>query len=307
METHAIAANVLGPAAEQGIGDEVGRLAATLDRLDPDDWQRPTPCGDAPVATIVAHLTEGAQRLGAAWERQVDAEANQVLLHTFDDPATSPEVTMDTSDPAAVFSAYRAGTGRLRRALGTVRQQDWSWPVWSPLGGVETLAEAVRRWLAHHHVHRADVLAALHRPIDADEDAVRLVAEFVLDALARRGGDTVPAPMTFEVVTSLPGAGTWSLVFEEEAPRPDITSVWKAIVDRYPQPTQLHRIERGSSGTARLQLRAPGEALWRAAFQRDGSWDDIEVHGDDQAREVWATMLDHVAGAPGQGLGQVQS
>lgn len=306
MATHAIAPNLLGLQAEQAIDRETRSFAALLERLPAEAWQETTAAGGATVVAVLAHLAEGAARLASAWQDQLDAEANEVLLHTFDDPATPPTVTMDTSDTGAVLASYRTATARLSQALSTVRQQDWVWPVWSPLGGIETLGEAARRWLAHHHVHRSDIAAALGLATETDEDATRLVAEFVLDAIARRGGEAITPPIVFEVVTSPPGAGTWSLVFDEPDDGADAEDVWQALVGRYPRPTHPHRVERGSSGRARLVVEATGELLWRAAFRRGASWSDVDVHGDDEARSAWDALLERVVSVTGAALGRVQ-
>lgn len=305
MTSHPITPAILGHQAEAAIADDVGTFDRVLGRLGPDDWERPTAAGGAPVATVVAHLAEGAERLAEAWSHQVDAEPNDVLLHTFDDPDVPPSVASPPDDPADVLAAYRSATRALRDALNRVREQDWVWPVWSPLGGVETLAEAARRWVSHHHVHRDDVLAAVNRHEPVDDDTVRLVAEFVLDAIARRGAEDVE-PMIFEVVAGLPGAGTWSLVIDEPEPRPEIRDIWSQLLAHRPQPTQRHRLERGSAGRARVRIDTTGELLWRAAFRRGADWSELVVHGDDHGRAQWEVLLDRLAAATHGALGRVQ-
>lgn len=305
MTSKTIVPNVLGATAERALADDVTALTATLRRLDDEAWQRVTPVGGATVATVAAHLAEGTRKLADAWHARVDAEENEALLHTFDDPATPPQVTMDTAEPRAVLEAYVAATSDLRGTLGAVRQDDWAWPVWSPLGGLETLAEAVRRTLAHHHVHASDIARGLGLRVDPGDGVTRLISEFVLDALARRGGDSVEGPFVVQVVTDLPGAGTWSLVLGEEEPPMSVENVFEAYVGAHPEATPRHRVERGAHPAARVTVRAGGEDLWRAAFRRGASWDDLEVHGDDQAREIWRTVVDR-AMATARGLGRVQ-
>lgn len=304
MTTTTIVPSVLGHQAERAIQREVAALTALLERLPPDDWRRSA--AGFEVAATVAHLAEGADRLAHAWRNRVDVEADSVLLHTFDEPGRGPTVEMDTSDPAAVLAAYRRATSELSQALGGVREEDWSWPVWSPLGGVETLGEAARRWLTHHHVHHVDVCTALDRPAPEDEETSRLAAEFVLDALARRGGDSVTPPFAIEVVTATPGAGTWTLIFEDPKPRVDVEDVWQALVGHTPEALESHRVEHGATDTARVRVKARGRDLWRIAFRRGGSWADLAVHGDDAAREVWRHLVASVAGEETAGLGRVQ-
>lgn len=306
MTSKTIVPNVLGATAERALMHDVAALTSTLRRLDADAWHRSTPVGGAPVATVTAHLAEGAARLAAAWRARVDAEENEALLHTFDDPEVAPEVEMDTSDPDRVLAAYVTATSELRTTLGALRQDDWSWPVWSPLGGLETLAEAVRRTLAHHHVHASDVARGLGLRVDPGEDVTRLVTEFVLDALARRGGQVVSGPpLVVQVVTDPPGAGTWSLILGEEERPTEVHSVYEAFVGAHPESRPRHRVERGAHPSARVTLRGGGEDLWRAAFRRGGSWDELDVHGDDAGRELWSQLLDHAMATP-RGLGRVQ-
>lgn len=305
MTVKPIVPNVLGGAAERALAHDVATLTRALRRLDEQGWRRETPAGGAPVVTIVAHLAEGAGRLSGAWRARVDAEEDAALLHTFDDPATPPEVAMDVSDPDAVLAAYMEATSGLRQTLGAVRQDDWSWPVWSPLGGLETLAEAVRRTLAHHHVHASDIARGLGLRVDPDDDVTRLISEFVLDAVARRGGEVVAEPTVVQVVTDPPGAGTWSLVLADEERPAEVDSVFEAFVGAHPGAGPRHRVERGTHPSARITVRAGGEDLWRAAFRRGGSWDALDVHGDDDGRELWSRVLDRAMAGP-RGIGRVQ-
>lgn len=305
MTSKIIVPNVLGGEAERALALDVAALTATLRRLDEDGWRRETPVGGAPVVTVTAHLAEGARRLSDAWRARVDAEENEALLHTFDDPSAPPQVAMATTDPATVQRAYIDATDELRRTLGAVRQDDWSWPVWSPLGGLETLAEAVRRTLAHHHVHASDIARGLGMRVDPGDEITRLVTEFVLDAVARRGGSVVDGPLVVQVVTDLPGAGTWSLVLGQQRQPAEVDNVYEAFVGAHPEATTRHRVERGAHPEARLTIRAGGEELWRAAFQRGGSWSNLEVHGDDEARASWARIIDRAMAAP-RGIGRVQ-
>lgn len=305
MTSKTIVPSVLGAEAERALAHDVAALSAHLRRLDEDGWQRPSPAGGAPVVVVTAHLAEGLRRLADAWQARVDAEENEALLHTFDDPGSPPEVDMDVSDPAAVLRAYLSATQDLRRTLGAVRQDDWSWPVWSPLGGLEMLAEAVRRTLAHHHVHASDIARGLGLRVDPDDDVTRLLTEFVLDAVARRGGTRVSAPLIVQVITDQPGAGTWSLVLGEEEPPVEVDSVFEAFVGAHPGAGPRHRVERGAHTGARVTVRAGGEDPWRAAFRRGASWSQLEVHGDDDAKRAWEGVVDHAMVGP-RGIGRVQ-
>lgn len=305
MSSKTIVPSVLGGEAERALAHDVAAATIHLRRLDENGWQRPTPAGGAPVVVVTAHLAEGLRRLADAWQARVDAEQDEVLLHTFDDPGSAPDVEMDTSEPEAVRRAYLAATQDLLRTLGALRQDDWSWPVWSPLGGLEMLAEAVRRTLAHHHVHASDIARGLDLRVDPEDDVTRLLSEFVLDAVARRGGAQVSSPLIVQVITDPPGAGTWSLVLGEEEPPVEVDSVFEAFVGSRPGAGPRHRVERGAHTGARLAVRAGGEDLWRAAFQRGSSWSQLEVHGDDEAKRSWGQVIEHAMVGP-RGIGRVQ-
>ncbi len=291
MPTRPIAPDVLGPEAEHLLGREAGELLTVLRRAGHNVWSRPTGAGGVTVAEIVEHLTEEVEGAARAWERH-DLEAGQPLFHAFEEPELRPELEQLPDNPVQARDRYRAAMERLRRLLRQVRQEEWAWPSMTPMGGVETLAEASRRWLGHHYVHRQDVLVALEQPLDRHDSTVRLVVEFVLDALARAGGGVVPRPMTFELVTAAPGAGTWTLLFDEpnSVQRGDL-ELWQALLGWQPKVPPDHRVERGSSEAARATIRGDGELVWRAAFRRGGDWQDLEVHGDDEALAVWGRLV----------------
>lgn len=291
MPTRPVAPDVLGPEVEHLLGRESAELLAVLRRAGHDMWSRTTGAAGSTVAEVVEHLTEEAERVARAWERH-DLEAGQPLFHAFEEPELKPELEQAPDNPMQARDRYRGAMERLRRLLRQVRQEEWSWPSMTPLGGVETLAEASRRWLGHHYIHRQDVLAALQQRLDRHDSTVRLVVEFVLDVLARAGGEVVPRPMTFELVTATPGAGTWTLRFDEpDSIHRDDLEVWQALLGWQPNAPQDHRVERGSSEAARATIRGDGELVWRAAFRRGGSWDDLEAHGDDEALRVWERLV----------------
>lgn len=291
MPTRLIAPDVLGPEVEHLLGREVAELVAVLRRMGPEVWSRATSAGGSTVAEVVEHLAEDAERITRAWERH-DPEAGQPFFHAFEEPERRPELEHASGTPTEAHDRYRRSMERLRRGLRQARQEEWSWPSLTPLGGVETLAEAARRWLGHHYVHRQDVLGALGRPLDRHDHTVRLVVEFVLDMLARVGGDVVPRPMTFELVTANPGAGTWTLRFDEpDAVRRDDLEVWQALLGWRPSAPPDHRVERGSAEAARVAVRGDGELVWRAAFRRGGKWEDLEAHGDDEGVAVWERLV----------------
>lgn len=288
MTTQPIVPNVLGLRAEKAVRRDVEALSRLLDALDDSDWTRDVPHGDSTVLDLVQHLSRGADRLGSAWaDRRDPAEAPGALQHPVHDPQTTAGDR--ASDPDAARSAYGKATHLLLEALGTCRSDDWSWPVWSPLGGTEPLAGAVRRWLAHHRIHHVDVATAVDRSVGSDPDTETLVTEFVLDAVARRGGSHVTPPLHVEVIVDPPGSGTWTLIVDESVEHEELPSLWREIMSRQEE-RDRHRLERGSAGDARLVVRTDGETLWRAAFNRGASWSDVQLHGDDDARSLFGDM-----------------
>jgi hypothetical protein len=289
MTTQPIVPAVLGLAAEKAAIRDVEALTGLLDALDDEGWLangsgRPSALG------LVDHLAAGARRLGEAWlQRRDPADSVGALQHPVHDPGTG--APSDALSPGNAMQAYRDGTTLLLRALGTCRSDDWAWPVWSPLGGTEPLAGAVRRWVAHHRVHHLDIAEGIGRTPAADPALQVLVSEFVLDAIARRGGPAVEPPLHIEVIVDPPGAGTWTLFVDEPASREELPSLWQEVMSRQDE-RDLHRLERGSGGAARLVVRTDGETLWRAAFDRGASWRDVGLHGDDAARDLFQRMTD---------------
>jgi len=289
MTTHPIVPAVLGLAAEKAVIRDVDALTALLDALDDHGW-RVNLSGQPSVLHLVTHLAVGARRLGDAWvQRRDPTDSVGALQHPVHDPGTGSMA--DASDPDDAMRSYRNGTTTLLRALGTCRSDDWAWPVWSPLGGTEPLAGAVRRWVAHHRVHHLDIAERVGATPATDPELQVLVSEFVLDAIARRGGPAVEPPLHVEVIVDPPGAGTWTLFVDEPASRQELPSLWEEVMSRQDE-RDLHRLERGSGGAARLVVRSDGETLWRAAFDRGASWRDVELHGDDGSRDLFRRMTD---------------
>lgn len=303
MTTQPIVPTVLGLRAEKAARRDVEALTALLESLPDDVWTSGVDGRSSPLR-MTAHLADGARRLGDAWNDRVDpAEATGALQHPVHDPRTDSAI--ETASPAEALDQYRRSTDALLGALGTCRSDDWEWPVWSPLGGTEPLAGAVRRWVAHHRVHHLDIAEAADRPVASDPDLQMLVSEFVLDAVARRGGSAVPPPLRVEVIVDPPGAGTWTVIVDELQSREELPSLWQEIMSRQDE-RDLHRLERGTTGSARLVVRTNGETLWRAAFDRGASWDDVELHGDDQARDLFRQMTSALTSGE-KGVSRIQT
>ena len=295
MTTHAIVTQVLGHAVEAAGARELAAFQGALRRLAATDWDLPTAASGATIADVVVHVSAGTTRLAQAWSRRLDPDPGP-MQHPIHDPGApvDPESAPSSRDAESLLAAYVDSVQRLLNALATCRLDDWAWPVWSPLGGTETLASAARRWLAHHRVHHHDVVAAVGRTAVTDDDTDALVNEFVLDAMARRGGPAVTPPLRVEVIVDPPGAGTWTLVIDAPHVPEDLPPLWREIVAPEER-REIHRLERGAADDGRLIIRTDGETLWRAAFRRGAAWRDLAVHGDDGARGEWARLLAAVA------------
>jgi hypothetical protein len=154
-------------------------------------------------------------------------------------------------------------------------------------------------------VHHHDILASIDRRPVPDGDTDDLVSEFVLDALARRGGPAVAAPLVAEVVVSPPGSGTWTVYIDAEPGRQPLPTLWEEIVSASDVRDRF-RVERGTADLGGLIVRTDGETLWRAAFRRGASWSDLDVHGDDQSKSQWEQLV-RALSSEKQGIGVVQS
>ncbi len=289
MSTRLIAPSVLGPEVERLLPRETGLFIDVVRRVGDDGWRLRTRRGPI-VGAVVEHLAEDAADVARSWQVR-DRQAEQSSFEAFDSGRVG-KLQEDPTDRAAVISRYQRSMERLARLLGQARQDDWEWPSPSPLGGTETLAEAARRWLTHHYVHRQDVLEAMRQPSDPHDDTVRLVVESVLDAMARQGGDLVTAPMVFEVSTAEPGPGNWALRFDDpETVNRDDLELWQELIRWRPEGPPAHRVERGTPDTPRVRVRSDGERFWRAAFGRGADWQVIEVHGDDEGIAAWRELV----------------
>lgn len=289
MPTRAIPHDLLGPEAQRLLYRDGVALLTVLDRLGPADWSLKTRFGGSTIIEMVEHLAEDASRIARAWSRR-DEASNDPLFRALENPDVHPTLERKAEDPQQVVEGYQRAMEQVEHVLSNVRQNDWVWPASSPIGGTETLAEATRRWLAHHYVHRMDVHEILGEPTDVEENVVRLVVEFALDALARTGRDLVPYHLSFEVITANPGAGTWTLIFDEQ-PRPEL-DIWQELLNWVPENPPDHRLERGVADAPRVRVRGDGEQVWRSGFARGASWDKLEVHADDEALEIWKGLVD---------------
>lgn len=295
MSTRTIPEEGLGIQVVQLMQRERSQLLRCLQGCDEPDWNLKTGFQGMSVAEIVQHLVEDSEQLADAWERHY-SHLDEPLFYALEHPEAEQAVE-DPLEPDELIQRYSEAMQRVRDTLARARLDDWAWPSMCPLGGVETLAEAARRWLAHHFVHREDIAEILGLPMDTHEETVALVVEFTLHALARVGGENVPRPMAFKVITAPPGSGAWTLMFDEpqEIGREYVT-LWEEVLGWEPEQPDAHRVERGTEPGTRVSARGDGETVWRAGFARGHSWDELEVHGDDEAVQAWERLTETLDG-----------
>ncbi len=292
MSTRTVPEEGLGIQSVRLMQRERAELLRCLQACDEPEWKLKTGFRGMSVAELVQHLVEDSERLADAWERHY-SHLDEPLFYALEHP-DAEGLLEGPVEPAELIERYSEAMQRVRDSLARARLDDWSWPSMCPLGGVETLAEAARRWLAHHYVHREDIHEILGLPTDRHEETVSLVVEFTLHALARVGGKNVPRPMAFKVITSPPGAGAWTLIFEDPVERSDDFETWQKLLGWETERPPEQRVERGTGPGTRVTVRGDGETLWRAGFGRGHAWDELRVHGDDEAVQAW----EHLTKAP---------
>ncbi len=296
MATQTIPTEALGMQVVQLMDRERTQLLRCLRGRDEPDWSLKTGFRGLSVAELVHHLVEDSERLADAWQRHY-SHLDEPLFRALEHPEEEHAFEEDPAHPDELLERYSTAMERVRTSLAQARLDDWDWPSISPLGGLETLSEAARRWLAHHYVHREDIHEILGRPIDTHEETVALVVEFTLDALARVGEENVPHSMVFKVVTSTPGSGAWTLGFDEphDLGRESVT-LWEEVVGWEPDQRDAPRVERGTGPGTRVSVRGDGDSVWRAGFGRGHSWDELRVHGDDDAVQAWQRLTEALEG-----------
>ncbi len=296
MATQAIPTEALGMQALRLMERERAQFLAVMRGRDGPDWNLKTGFRGMTIAQLVQHLVEDSERLADAWERHY-SHLDEPLFWALEHPEAHATFDENHAEPDELLERYATAMERVQKSLAQARLDDWAWPSVCPLGGFETLSEAARRWLAHHYVHREDVHEMLGLPPDHHDESVALVVEFTLHALAKVGGDTVPHPLSMKVITAPPGAGAWTLIFEDPAEHDDrFSTTWEKFIGWESEPPPGQRVERGTRPGTRVSVRGDGEAVWRAGFGRGHDWDELRVHGDDEAVEAWQHLSQSLHG-----------
>ncbi len=166
-------------------------LATLLDRLDDDDWKRPTRCEGWFVADVVLHLAQTDELALASLEGRY-ADGLDVLAGgtdragTVDDGAAAIVAHERGMPSAAILERWRAGAEAVRDALAVGdphRRVVWV------AGELSTQTLAATR-LAECWIHTGDVADALgvtQEPTDGVEHIARLAWRTLPYAFAREG------------------------------------------------------------------------------------------------------------------------
>jgi uncharacterized protein (TIGR03084 family) len=191
-------------------------LAALIEPLDDDGWQRPTRCEGWSVADVVLHLSQTDELALASTEDRF-AEGLDVLAGgldqqgTVDDGAAAMVANERGLPNAAILARWRTGAATLRDALGASdphRRVTWV------AGQLSTQTLATTR-LAECWIHTGDVADALgvvQEPTDRLEHVARLAWRTLPYAFARDGRE-LAGPVAFDL--RAPSGNRWH--FEPDA------------------------------------------------------------------------------------------
>lgn len=202
---------------------ERAALADDLDGLSPQDWARPTLCGDWSVQEVVAHLTAAASTGRVRWLRSVVGARFDADLHNqrrlAEHLGASPEETLERF--RAAVTSTTAASGHTAAWLGevVVHAQD----IRHPLGltrepAVEGLTEVARFYAARDFAV----------PSRTTVDGLRLEAtdgDFAAGSGPLVGGPTLALVMTMAGRAAYldqldgPGADTLRSRLDDRAPK----------------------------------------------------------------------------------------
>ncbi|WP_432988487.1 TIGR03086 family metal-binding protein [Dactylosporangium sp. CA-233914] len=121
-------------------------LLEIVDRIEPSDLDRPTPCGEWDVRGLVAHLLE--------WGPPLEGAARK-----------------ESVPPGAVHDSLRTQVSRLASAWG----EPAAWAGMTSMGSIELPADLVGGMVLGEFVlHGWDLARALGAPIGFDDEVLRL-------------------------------------------------------------------------------------------------------------------------------------
>jgi uncharacterized protein (TIGR03084 family) len=200
------------------LGRQHAALAALLDRLDDEDWARPTRCEGWDLADVVLHLAQTDELALASVEGRY-AEGLDVLAGgadragTVDDGAAAIVEHERGMPRATILERWRTGAETLRKALAASdlhRRVVW-------VAGELSTRTLVATRLAECWIHTGDITDALgvtQAPTDDIEHIARLAWRTLPYAFAR-GRRELAGPVTFDLVA--PSGRRWLFASDGDA------------------------------------------------------------------------------------------
>jgi len=197
------------------LDEQHAELATLLDRLDDEDWARPTRCEGWNVADVVLHLAQTDELARASLEGRapegLDLLAGRTDRASTVDAGAAASVAQERGKPsAAILERWRTGAEAVRDALAVGdphRRVVWV------AGELSTQTLATTR-LAECWIHTGDVadaVGAVQVPTDRLEYVARLAWRTLPYAFAR-DGRTLSGPVAFHL--RAPSGAVWD--FEPE-------------------------------------------------------------------------------------------
>lgn len=141
-------------------------VAADLERLSPEAWERPSDCEGWSIAAAVVHLTQVAEFLGDSIDRGLGGDGgppSRVVAEGIQGwRAWRGERQKQAlkMPPAALLAEYQAVVGRLEREMDRVEDADPTATGWHPVGSMP-LPWIVDQWLFELALHDWDIRVAL--------------------------------------------------------------------------------------------------------------------------------------------------
>jgi uncharacterized protein (TIGR03084 family) len=193
-------------------------LAALLDRLDDEAWERPTRCEGWNVADVVLHLAQTDELALASLDGHYGDGLDLLAggtdrAGTVDDGAAAIVAHERGLPTAAIRERWRTGAEAVREALAAAdphRRVVWV------AGELSTQTLAATR-LAECWIHTGDVadaLGVIQEPTDGIEHIARLAWRTLPYAFAREGRDLV-GPVTFDL--RAPSGSRWLFAPDDDA------------------------------------------------------------------------------------------
>ena len=199
------------------LADQQAELAGVLDRIEPSDWERPSPCEGWSAADVVLHLAQTNEMAIGSAQGRLSAVLDQLTVGL---PAAG-----DVDEGAGLMVEAQRGAGRaaiheryLRSAAeftALVRDADPHTRVTWVAGELSIHTLATTR-LAETWIHTGDVAESVHMTL-APTDRLRHIARLAWRTLPYafgRAGRELSGPVAFDLIG--PAGESWH--FESASP-----------------------------------------------------------------------------------------